>query len=452
MQPDKIVVGLDIGTTKVCAVVGRLNERGQLEVLGMGKAVSTGVVEGTVFNIDRTTDAITQSLQEAERMSGIDIGVVNVGLAGRHIKSIMQHGMYVRPNSEDVISVVDVENLNSTMYRTVVPDGRRIIHIIPQDYTIDSTMRVPDPVGSYGNKIEANFNVVLGDIKAMKNIESSVTRANLEIEEENGLMLEPIASSMSVLTEEERETGVVLVDIGGGTTDIAIFYKNILRHVAVIPYGGNAVTADIEKGCMVLNQQAEQLKTRYGHALELEVGVNSIIAIPGAQNRPAKEVSTKNLAGIIESRMDDIISMVHTQIIYSGYERQLIGGIVITGGGAQLKNIIELTEMITGMHARIGYPTVNLARKNIELVSDPMYATAIGLVWAGLKSFDYRINNYTERYGSEVERKINAPKASTSTSVGSGEKKSGWNNFLNNLKDKTLKIIMDDDLKKPDNY
>ncbi|SFC80063.1 cell division protein FtsA [Flexibacter flexilis DSM 6793] len=445
MQNDKIVVGLDIGTTKVCAIVGKLNTNGQLEILGVGKSESKGVVNGNVFNIDRTTDAIIAAVKEAEQQSNINIKVVNVGIAGQHVRSLQQHGVYVRPHNDDVISVTDIENLNSNMYRTLVPAGRKIIHVIPQDYLVDSFMRVPDPVGSNGSKIEADFQVVMAEVGAIKNIELSVKRAGLIIDD-NGLMLEPIASSMSALTEEEKETGVVLVDIGGGTTDVAVFYKDILRHVAVIPFGGNVITADIKTGCMVLESQAELLKTRFGHALEVEVHENSIISIPGSQNRQPKEVSMRNLASIIEARVVEIIELVHREIIYSGYERSLIGGIVITGGGAQLKNMVQLVELVTGLPTRIGEPTHQIWFKDVHKIKDPMYATAVGLTLAGFQSFDSRVNNYQARYGQEVKNQ-NVPAPADETASKSEKKPSFWDK----LKEKSLKIILDDDINKTDN-
>src|SRR5690606_34952863 len=247
MQKDKIVVGLDIGTTKICAIVGRKNDYGKLEVLGMGKAVSDGVIRGIVTNIDKTVMAIEKAVAEAEEQSGIDIRVVNVGIAGQHIKSSIHHGSITRDSSDDEITVEDVSRLTNDMYRIVIPPGSEIIHVMPQDFIVDYEEGIKDPVGMSGVRLEADFHVITAQTNAISNVNKCIKRAGLEIE---NLILEPLASSLAVLSDEEKEAGVCLVDIGGGTTDIAIFHDNIIRHTAVIPFGGNIITSDIKMGCM----------------------------------------------------------------------------------------------------------------------------------------------------------------------------------------------------------
>ena len=403
MEEDKIIVGLDIGTTKICAIVGRKNEYGKLEVLGMGKAVSDGVIRGIVTNIDKTIKAIEKAISDAEEQAGIDIKVVNVGIAGQHIKSTMHHGSITRVSTEDEITVEDVNRLSNDMYRIVIPPGSEIIHVMPQSYTIDYEEGIKDPVGMSGVKMEADFHIITAQTNAINNIYKCVKRANLEIE---NLILEPLASSLSVLSDEEREAGICLVDIGGGTTDIAIFHENIIRHTAVIPFGGNIITNDIKQGCGVLEPQAELLKTRFGKAISEEASPNEIVSIPGLKGRPPKEIAVKNLAHVIEARMEEIVEMVHSQIILSGYENKLAGGIVVTGGGAQLQNLQQLIEYMTGMDVRIGYPNEHLGKAKVEEVKSPMYATTVGLVLSGFMGLDDRENKYNEFKDRQVRQKL----------------------------------------------
>lgn len=401
MENEKIIVGLDIGTTKICAIVGKKNEYGKLEIIGLGKAVSDGVIRGIVTNIDKTINAISKAISEAEDGSGIDIAIVNVGIAGQHIRSSIQHGGITRDSKDDEITVEDVNRLTNDMYRTVIPPGSDIIHVMPQDYIVDYEDNIKDPVGMSGIRLEADFHLITAQTNAINNINKCVRRTNLEIE---NLILEPLASSLSVLSDEEKEAGVCLVDIGGGTTDVAIFHDNIIRHTAVIPFGGNIITADIKQGCMVMNHQAESLKMKFGKAIAEEASPNEIVSIPGLRNRPAKEISMKNLAHIIEARMEEIIELVHAEIITSGFDGKLSGGIVLTGGGAKLQSLQQLVEYMTGMDARIGYPNEHLG-KSLSDVKSPMYSTAIGLVLSGFMDLDDRQNQYNEARPVQVKNK-----------------------------------------------
>lgn len=424
MQKDKIVVGLDIGTTKICAIVGKKNEYGKLEVLGMGKAVSDGVIRGIVTNIDKTVHAISKTIGEAEEQAGIDIRVVNVGIAGQHIKSAVHHGSITRKSNDDEITIEDVDRLTNDMYRIVIPPGSEIIHVMPQDYVVDYEDGINDPVGMSGVKLEANFHVITAQTNAINNVNKCVRRAGLKID---NLILEPLASSLAVLSDDEKEAGVCLVDIGGGTTDIALFYDNIIRHTAVIPFGGNIITTDIKQGCSVMQHQAEQLKVRFGKAIAEEANPNEIVSIPGLRNRPPKEISIKNLAHIIEARMEEIIELVHTEIITSGYEKKLAGGLIITGGGSQLQNVKQLFEYMTGMDARIGYPNEHLGKSKVEIVKSPMYATGIGLVLSGFRALDERDRRYQQ--------------------VGVGHtqvKENNGTDFFKRILDKTRDLLIDD--------
>jgi cell division protein FtsA len=384
MEPSEIVVGLDIGTTKIVAIVGRRNEFGKIEILGMGKSESFGVARGVVQNIDKTVEAIRTAVAEAEAKSGVDIKVVNVGIAGQHIKSVQHRGIKTRASVEEEISQKDIDSLIDDMFRLVMQPGEEIIHVLPQEYIIDSEQGIKNPIGMSGIRLEANFHIITGQIAAARNIYKCVHKAYLEVSE---LMLEPLASADAVLSDEEKEAGVVLVDIGGGTTDVAIFQDGIIRHTAVIPFGGNVITEDIKEGCTIIKSQAELLKIKFGSALASENQENEIVSIPGLRGRPHKEISVRNLSAIIQARMEEIIEHVYYEIKNSGYEKKLIAGIVITGGGAQLKHVTQLVEYITGMDSRIGYPNEHLA-KGSEDITSPMFATSVGLIMKGLETLD----------------------------------------------------------------
>ena len=427
MEDQKIIVGLDIGTTKICAIVGRKNEYGKLEVLGMGKAVSDGVIRGIVTNIDKTINSIRKAVSAAEEQAGIDIGVVNVGIAGQHIRSSVHHGSIIRDSIDDEITVEDVNRLTNDMYKIVIPPGSEIIHVMPQDYIVDYEDGIKDPVGMSGIRLEADFHVITAQTNAINNINKCVRRAGLEID---NLVLEPLASSLAVLSDEEKEAGVCLVDIGGGTTDIAIFHENIIRHTSVIPFGGNIITNDIKDGCNVLNNQAELLKTRFGQALAEMANANEIVSIPGLKNREPKEISIKNLAGIIEARMEEIIEMVHTKIITSGFENKLSGGIVVTGGGSQLISIKQLFEYMTGLDVRVGYPNEHLGKSKVDIIKSPMFATSVGLVLCGYKALDDRENRIVETQSTKGHGKKLAKDSTESI----------WKSIL----DKTKGILIDD--------
>lgn len=381
MEPSEIVVGLDIGTTKIAAIVGRRNENGKIEILGLGKSDSVGVSRGVVLNIEQTVQSIRTAVAEAESKSGVDIKVVNVGIAGQHIKSLQHRGMKTRNNIEQEISQKDIDELIDDMYKLVMLPGEEIIHVLPQEYIVDNEQGIKNPIGMAGIRLEANFHIITGQIAAAKNIYKCVGKAGLQVSE---LTLEPLASADAVLSGEEKEAGVVLVDIGGGTTDIAIFQDGIIRHTAVIPFGGNVITEDIKEGCTIIKHQAELLKIKFGSALASENQENEIVSIPGLRGRPHKEISVKNLSHIIQARMEEIIEHVYYEIKNSGYEKKLIAGIVVTGGGAQLKHINQLMEYITGMDTRIGYPNEHLA-KSSEDIKSPMFATGVGLVMKGIE-------------------------------------------------------------------
>ncbi|MFK7799984.1 MAG: cell division protein FtsA [Aureispira sp.] len=397
---NEIVVALDIGTTKICAMVGRKDKHGKLEVLGTGKVASVGVLRGVVSNIEKTVKAISDAIAEAERRSGVDIGVVNVGIAGQHIKSLQHRGILTRHSLHDEISQEDIDDLISDMYKLVLPPGDKIIHVIPQEYIVDNEQGIVDPIGMSGIRLEANFHIITGQTTATKNIAKCVQKAGLDM---SSLALEPIASSASVLSDEELEAGVALVDIGGGTTDLAIFHEGIIRHTAVVPLGGNIITKDIKEGCNVMGNQAEKLKVKFGCAMADAITENRIITIPGLRGRSHKEISEINLARIIQARVEEILDLIYWEIRRSGYERKLIGGIVLTGGGALLSNMTELVELHTGLSARLGIPTEHLAHGYDQEITSPIYATSIGLILNGFKELD-RGSRYetSEEYNSNA--------------------------------------------------
>ena len=413
MEKEEIVVGLDIGTTKICTIVGRKNEFGKIDILGYGKSESLGVTRGVVTNILHTIESIKKSVREASDKSNVDIGSVYVGIAGQHIKNLQHRGMRTRNSLDDEISQSDIDAIVEDMYKLAMPPGEKIIHVIPQEYIIDNEQGIKNPIGMSGIRLEANCHIITGQITAAKNIYKCVDRANLK---SLGLFLEPLASSEAVLTDEEKEAGVVLVDIGGGTTDIAIFQDGIIRHTAVIPFGGNVITDDIKMGCSIIRQQAELLKIKFGSALASENQENEIVSIPGLRGREPREISVKNLAHIIQARMEEIIEHVHFEIRNSGFEKKLIAGIVITGGGAQLRHIVQLVEFITGMDTRVGYPNEHLAKGADELKS-PMYATGVGLVIKGFHDMEKKakepvkaVDENPKESGKKKKDKIVQPK------------------------------------------
>ncbi|HIB37618.1 cell division protein FtsA [Mesonia sp.] len=391
MKDKDIAVGLDIGTTKIVAMIGRNNEYGKMEILGIGKSKSLGVHRGVVNNITQTIQSIQQAVQEAEANSGMDISGVVVGIAGQHIRSL-QHSDYItRENSDEVISERDIDMLCNQVHKLVMLPGEEIIHVLPQEYKVDGQAEITEPIGMYGGRLEANFHVVVGQISSIRNIGRCVKSSGLEL---SGVTLEPLASANAVLSQEEKEAGVALIDIGGGTTDLAIFKDGIIRHTAVIPFGGNVITEDIKEGCSIIEKQAELLKVKFGSAWPGENKDNEIVSIPGLRGREPKEITLKNLSKIIHFRVVEIIEQVFLEIKNYGHDEQkkkLIAGIVITGGGAQLKHLKQLVEYITGMDTRIGYPNEHLAGDSDPETTSPMYATAVGLVLNSLEKNQKRV-------------------------------------------------------------
>ncbi|MFT4017385.1 MAG: cell division protein FtsA [Agriterribacter sp.] len=430
-----IIVGLDIGTTKIAAIAGRKNEYGKLEILGFGRANSNGVQHGMVLNIDQTIKAIQAALENCYASNpDLEINEVYVGIAGHHIKSLQTRGDIVRHNTDEEISQAEIDQLVSNQYKTYIPAGDQIIDVIPQEFTVDNFQNITNPIGYSGVKVGANFHIITGDRNAIRNINRSVEKSNLQVKD---LVLQPLASAAAVMCEQDLEAGVVIVDIGGGTTDIAVFYEGILKHTAVIPFGGENITNDIKTGLGVLKTQAEQMKVKFGSALMDEARNNAYITIPGLRGMTPKEISVQNLAKIIQARMSEILDFVTYHLNQVGIEKKMLnGGIVLTGGGSQLKHLIQLTEYITGLDARIGFPNEHLASGHIDELTKPMYATCIGLILKGYNVYENTLEKpkLLKFTAKEIKEEEPVPEAATKVK-GLGEEKT--------RKRKSLKDFMD---------
>ena len=410
-----IIVGLDIGTTKIAVIAGRKNELGKVEILGFGRANSNGVKHGQVLNIDETIKAIKTALENCYASNpNLDVNEVYVGIAGHHIKSLQTRGDIVRQNTEEEITQAEIDQLVADQYKTYIPAGDQIIDVIPQEFTVDNFQNITRPIGYGGVKLGANFHIITGDKNAIRNINRSVEKAGLNTKD---LVLQPLASSSAVMGQEDLEAGVAIVDIGGGTTDLAVFYEGILKHTAVIPFAGENITNDIKTGLGVLKTQAEQMKVQFGSALSNEAKANAYITIPGLRGMPAKEISVKNLANIIQARMNEILDFVTYHLKQVGLDNKMLnGGIILTGGGSQLKHLIQLTEYITGLNARIGFPNEHLAAGHIEELAKPTYSTCIGLILKGYDDYEHNRKQFEKEY-----KKVDIPDGLKKVVNGGGE-------------------------------
>ena len=446
-----IIVGLDIGTTKIAAIAGRKNEFGKLEILGFGRANSNGVQHGQVLNIDQTIKAIQQALQNCQLSNpDLEINEVFVGIAGHHIKSLQTRGDMVRQDAENEIQPWEIEQLINNQRKTFIPAGDQIIDVIPQEFHVDNNPNVKEPVGVNGVKVGANFLILTADRNAIRKINRSVERSGLVTKD---LVLQPLASASAVMSDIDLEAGVAILDIGGGTSDLAVFYDGILKHTAVIPFGGENITNDIRLGLGVLKSQAEAMKVQFGSALADEAKANAYVTIPGLKGMPAKEISVKSLAGIIQARMSEILDFVTYHLKQVGLDsRQLNGGVILTGGGSQLKHLIQLTEYITGLNARIGLPNEHLAPNHIDELKKPMYSTCIGLILKGYNDFEQNYKVFAENFkrvevpksltvnntngaNTLTSQKVEKPAPATTLTVEQIERRKSkfWDRFKNNL-------------------
>ena len=383
---NEIIVGLDIGTTKIACFVGIRADDGKVKILGFGKTESKGVEHGVVKSVTETADSIRRAVSQAADQADVDIDEVWVGIAGQHIKSRPSHGSVMIPADHRLIEAQDVERLTTEQYNTMLEPGEEIIHVFPQQYIVDREPLSRDisPVGVVGKTLEADFHMVTANVQNLQYIKYAVQDAGLKIK---GVVLEPVASAKAVLDDADRDAGVAMVDIGGGTTDIAIFHDGIIRHTSVLPLAGNAITNDIREGCNILKRQAETLKVKFGSCLAQAVSENDVISIPGIRSQAPREIYVKTLAGIIGARTKMILEQVAYEIDLSGYNRRLIAGVTLTGGGAQLGHIKELSELITATDTRIGVPNEHLSHDSVSFaeLAHPMYATGIGLVLYGIE-------------------------------------------------------------------
>ncbi|MES2880713.1 MAG: cell division protein FtsA [Bacteroidota bacterium] len=445
-----IIVGLDIGTTKIAVIAGRKNEFGKLEILGFGKSNSNGVKHGQVLNIDETIKAIKQALDACYASNpNLEINEVYVGIAGHHIKSLQTRGDIVRHDTENEISRKEIDQLIADQYKTYIPAGDQIIDVIPQEYTVDNLQNIADPIGWGGVKVGANFHIITGDKNAIRNINRSVEKAGLVTKD---LVLQPLASSAAVMAQEDMEAGVAIVDIGGGTTDLAVFYEGILKHTAVIPFAGENITNDIKSGLGVLKTQAEQMKVQFGSALPDEAKANMYINIPGMRGMPAKEISVKNLSQIIHARTSEILDFVTYHLKQVGLDnRMLNGGVILTGGGSQLKHLIQLTEYVTGLNARIGLPNEHLAPGHIDELAKPTYATCLGLILKGYDDYEHNRKRFEQTHklvtvpdGLKMETESEVLVVEAQTSIGT-ERKRTMSNFWGKFKHSLIEIFKEEE-------
>ena len=410
-------VGLDIGTTKIVVMVGEKNQFNKVKILGVGKSQSLGVHRGVVNNITQTIQSIKIAVDEAQSKSSVDVKEVAVGIAGQHIRSL-QHSDYItRENPDEVINENDIDKLIDQVYKLVMLPGEEIIHVLPQDFKVDGQSEIKEPIGMYGGRLEANFHIVVGQVSSIRNIGKCIKSAGLEM---GDITLEPLASSDAVLSEEEKEAGVALIDIGGGTTDVAIFKDGIIKHTAVIPFGGNVITEDIKEGCSIIGNQAEQLKIKFGSAWPGENKDSEIVSIPGLRGRDPKEISLKTLSKIINARVVEIIEQAYLEIKNYGHEdskKKLIAGIVLTGGGSQLRHLKQLAEYVTGMDTRIGFPGEHLAGDSNEY--NPIYSTAVGLLMKAIENNSLEDNSISNSTSNDL---VNQGRKTTLTKWAEGFK------------------------------
>ncbi len=375
-----LIAAIDLGTTKVVCAVGEKTPAG-IKIIAHSQAPSKGVLRGEVINIQHVLDSMLPVVQEVENAIGHKINEVFVGIAGQNIRCATNASQTTRKQPEELITQEEIDSITSDMYGTFVQNGEKVLHVIPQSYNIDDFMGITEPVGMIGQQINANFKLFIGKSNSAQFCNNVINRAGLKLKE---LILEPLASAKAVLSDDESEVGVAMLDIGGGTSDLLIIQDNIIRHAAVIPFGGNSVTEDIRKGCGISSKHAEQLKIQHGSCVSAYAPKKSIV-IPGIGGRESKEIAFSVLAGIIEARMAEIFEAVDYEIEKSGFKNALQAGLVITGGSSQMLNICQLASAVTGLEARVAYPDESIASDSLSEVFSPAQATAVGLVLKGFE-------------------------------------------------------------------
>lgn len=374
----KMIVGLDIGTSKVVAIVGAITDEGNLEIVGIGSHPSRGMKKGVVVNIESTVQSIQRAVEEAELMAGCHIHSVYAGIAGSHIRSLNSHGIVAIRDRE--VYPLDLERVIDAAQAVAIPADQKVLHILPQEYVIDTQEGIKEPLGMSGVRLEAKVHLVTCAVNAAQNIEKCIRRCGLEVED---IILEQLASSYAVLTDDERELGVCMVDIGGGTTDIAIFTEGAIRHTGVIPIAGDQVTNDIAMALRTPTQHAEEIKIKYACALTQLAGADETIKVPSVGERPARDLSRQALAEVVEPRYDELFTLVQAELRRSGYEDLIAAGIVLTGGTSKMEGVVELAEEIFHTPVRIGTPQA--VEGLTDIVRNPIYSTGVGLLQYGLK-------------------------------------------------------------------
>ncbi|MDX5333596.1 MAG: cell division protein FtsA [Gammaproteobacteria bacterium] len=368
-----MIVGLDIGTSKVVAIVGEVNDENRIEIIGIGSHPSRGLKKGVVVNIESTVQSIQRAIEEAELMAGCQIHAVHAGIAGSHVKSLNSHGIVAIKDKE--VMPTDVDRVIDAARAVAIPADQRILHILPQEFIIDEQEGVREPVGMSGVRLEAKVHLVTGAVSAAQNIVKCVRRCGLEVDD---IILEQLASSQSVLTEDEKELGVCLVDIGGGTTDLAVFTEGAIRHTAVIPIAGDQVTNDIAVALRTPTQHAEEIKVKYACALRQLANPDDTIEVPSVGDRPPRRLSRQTLAEVVEPRYEELLTLVQAELRRSGFEDLVAAGIVLTGGSAKMEGVIDLAEEVFHMPVRLGVPQG--VSGLVDVVRNPIYATGVGLL------------------------------------------------------------------------
>jgi len=383
-EDKNLIVGLDIGTSKIVAIVAELLPDGTLKVIGIGQHVSRGLKKGVVVNIDSTMQSIQRAIEEAELMADCKINTVYTGIAGNHIKSLNSHGMVKIKDAE--VSQMDVDRVVETARAIALPADQQILHILTQEFIIDGQEDVREPLGMSGMKLEVKVHIVTGAVAAAQNIVKCIKRCGLEVSD---LILQPLASSLAVLTEDEKELGVCLVDIGGGTTDIAVFKNGAIRHTAVIPIAGDQITNDIAVAFRTPTQSAEEIKVKYGCALRQLADPREVVEVPGVDGREPRQLSIQTLAEVIEPRVVELYEFVQQELVRSGMEEMIASGIVITGGSAGMRGMVELGEEIFHNPVRLGMPRYVSGLS--EVINNPRYATGVGLILMGKQQLERQL-------------------------------------------------------------
>ena len=379
---EHIYVGLDIGTTKICAIVASVSPNNEINILGIGKSKSEGLTRGVITHIERTIDSIKNAIHDAEAQSGVKVQSVVAGIAGDHIQSFQSRGVIAISGAEQEITQSDVNRLIEDTKKIALPSDRKILHVIPQEFIVDGQDGVYEPVGMSGVRMEATVHIITGLVSATQNIIRCVQRAGVTVSD---IVLEPFASSDAVLDGEEKEVGVVLIDIGGGTTDLAVFADRTIRHTAVIGIAGSKVTDDIRRGMGILTAQAEEIKLKYGHAYMHSIVGNEPITIPGIGGREPMSIDKQMLCQIIQPRMEEILEIAGLEIKRSGYQKHLSAGVVLTGGGSLVNGTADLAREVLGLPVKIGIPR-GFRGGFVREIENPMYATGVGLVLHAIKN------------------------------------------------------------------